>query len=98
MKVLKPGRIQKGWAKDFTCTGSGNDGGGCGATLLVEEGDLFSTRSSCAGEVTTYVTFECASCGVWTDLKTADVPTRVWGTLPIRSPSSRGQRRETSDK
>jgi hypothetical protein len=41
MKVVKPGREQKGWSKQFKCTGNGNGGGGCGAVLLVEEGDLY---------------------------------------------------------
>lgn len=40
MKVVKVGREQKGWAKEFVCTGSGNGGGGCRARLLVSEEDL----------------------------------------------------------
>ena len=27
MKVIKEGRKQKGWAREYTCTGSGNGGG-----------------------------------------------------------------------
>lgn len=69
MKVLKKGRAQKGWAKEFTCTGEGNGGGGCGARLLVEKGDLYQTSSSCMGEVEHYVTFCCPECSVETDVK-----------------------------
>lgn len=69
MKVIKQGRPQKGWAKKFTCTGKGNGGGGCAAVLLVEQADLYQTCSSALGEVETYVTFTCASCGVETDIE-----------------------------
>lgn len=40
MKVLRPGRKQKGWSTEAECTGLGNGGGGCGAKLLVEEDDV----------------------------------------------------------
>lgn len=70
MKVLKKGREQQGWAKEFTCTGKGNGGGGCGATLLVEQRDVFQTSSShYDGSTDYYNTFKCASCGVLTDIK-----------------------------
>lgn len=29
MKVIQKGSGQKGWAKEFVCTGEGNGGGGC---------------------------------------------------------------------
>lgn len=67
MKVLKKGRPQKGWSKEFECTGAGNRGGGCGALLLVSEWDLFHTQSSALHETTSYATFQCPECGVWTD-------------------------------
>lgn len=66
MKVLKPGREQKGWSRETSCTGGGNGGGGCGALLLVEAADLFIT-TQCADE---YVTFRC-HCGVLTDIGNA---------------------------
>lgn len=70
MKTVKKGRSQKGWAKEFTCTGAGNDGGGCGAILLVEEGDLYQTAHHCFdGSADTYTTFQCGECGVETDIK-----------------------------
>ena len=83
MKVIKKGRPQKGWAKECVCTGAGNGGGGCGATLLVEKGDLFQTaHHSYDGSSDYYVTFACAACGVLTDLK--DSP--FYGhQLPTRS-------------
>ena len=68
MKILKEGRPQRGWAKEFTCTGGGNGGGGCGAKLLVEEGDLFRTESHARDETTAYITFTCCACGVLTDI------------------------------
>lgn len=70
MKVIKPGREQKGWAKEFTCTGGGNGGGGCGAVLLVEQDDVFRTESHhYDGSSDYYNTFKCAQCGVLTDIK-----------------------------
>lgn len=71
MKVVKPGRPQRGWAKEFHCTGRGNSGGGCGAVLLVEEGDLFHTyHEHYWGETTIFTTFRCPQCKVLTDIET----------------------------
>ena len=68
MRVLTPGRKQKGWAKKFKCTGNGNGGGGCGAKLLVEKEDVFTTcRHYMDGTTDIYYTFECLDCGVLTD-------------------------------
>ena len=80
MKLIKPGRPQKGWAKEAKCTGDGNGGGGCGAELLIEEADLYITSSSCRDETDYYETFTCAACGVETDMK--GVPTEVHMRLP----------------
>jgi hypothetical protein len=71
MRVLKPGRQQRGWSKEFECTGKGNGGGGCGAVLLVEQGDLYKTYSHALYETDTHVTFCCAACGVETDVDRA---------------------------
>ncbi len=72
MKVLKPGREQKGWSTEATCTGEGNQGGGCGAVLLVEEADVYKTQSGGGyggDSPEDFATFKCPSCGVQTDLK-----------------------------
>lgn len=79
MKVIKPGRPQAGWSKEAECSGDGTGGGGCGAVLLVEEGDLFETQGSARDETTYYMTFKCPSCGVETDLR--DVPSSVWARV-----------------
>lgn len=82
MKVIEKGRPQKGWSIETRCTGAGNNGGGCGALLLVEEADLFQTTSSARDEVDYFVTFECCECGVKTDIENA--PVRA-ASLPWRS-------------
>jgi hypothetical protein len=84
MKVLKKGRPQKGWSKEFLCTGDGNGGGGCGAKLLVEQADLYQTsHSDYGGDTDYFVTFCCPSCGVETDAK----GTPFYGVnLPKRKP------------
>lgn len=74
MKVIEKGRPQIGWAKDYTCTGDGNNGGGCGAKLLVEFGDLFRTYHSSCGERETCLSFKCSECGVLTDIDVNDPP------------------------
>ena len=69
MKVIYPGRPQKGWAKELKCTGAGNGDGGCGAILLVEQDDLYETsKGYCDGTTDRYVTFMCSACGVETDV------------------------------
>ena len=89
MKVLKKGRKQKGWSKEFYCTGVGNGGGGCGAHLLVEQADIFQTSSShYDGSTDYYRTFECPDCGVNTDI--SDSITLPFTVLPrARGTSSR---------
>ncbi len=88
MKLIKEGRPQKGWAKEQTCTGAGNKGGGCGATLLVEQGDLYLTHRGGSNygddNGTPCVTFQCMACGVETDVEPADWPPRAHD-LPPRS-------------
>lgn len=84
MKVLKKGRKQTGWAKEYFCTGYGNKEGGCGAYLLVESDDLFqSIRFSYGDDYPEYfVTFRCPECGVLTDIEDSpfygkDLPRQV---------------------
>jgi len=84
MKVLKKGTGQKGWAKEFVCTGSGNGNGGCGAKLLVEIADIFKTESHARDETTIYLTFKCPECGTLTD-----IPTGQWPSDTYKIPSQR---------
>ena len=86
MKVIKQGSGQEGWAKKYECTGSGNGGGGCGAVLLVEEGDIRITSSRCRDETDYYVTFRCCECKVFTDIDNNDVPSHIYRRLPRCNP------------
>ncbi len=93
MKVIKDGDGRKGWAKETTCSGSGNGGGGCGAVLLVEEDDLFKTQSHARDETTVYITFACCQCGVLTDLGSdyngyGGVPSTIRDKLSTKNPRS----------
>lgn len=89
MKIIKPGRNQKGWAHEFTCTGAGNGNGGCGAILLVEQADLYQTSSSYMNETDYYVTFKCISCRVETDVDQVFIPSHIKDCLPKRPRPSR---------
>lgn len=82
MKVIKKGRKQAGWSKEFECTGKGNGGGGCGAKLLVSKSDLYET-SSCdyTGDCSYYTTFACPCCGVETDI---DIPSSISWDIPSK--------------
>lgn len=84
MRVIRKGRPQRGWSQEFECTGRGNDGGGCGAQLLVEIGDVFETTRCCRDEVDYYVTFRCSECGVLTDIDSA--PTHVRTAARVQKP------------
>lgn len=87
MKVLKKGREQRGWSKELVCTGKGNNGGGCGAVLLVEQGDLLRTgRHPYDGSHEYFVTFVCPECGVMTDVdgypgNIRDLPAGIGGEI-----------------
>lgn len=74
MKVLKEGRSPK-WSMKAKCTGEGNGGGGCGALLLVEIGDVFITVRYVHVDTDYFTTFRCVSCGVSTDF--TDCPAAV---------------------
>jgi len=75
MKILAKGNGAKSWSKKVTCTGKGNDGGGCGAKLLIERTDLFHTfRSYYDGDTDTFTSFMCPECKVITDIDDARVP------------------------
>jgi len=73
MRVLEPGRPQKGWSIEKRCTGEGNGKGGCGALLLVEFADLHKTMRHARDETDYFATFKCSECGVLTDLFDEDL-------------------------
>jgi len=88
MKVLKRGRKQSGWSIEQKCTGDGNEGGGCGAKLLVEAADLFHTHHYVHVEHDIFTTFKCPQCGVMTDLpKNLHVPSYVRSQIPNDYPA-----------
>lgn len=71
MKVLEKGNGQKGWAKELKCTAHRNGETGCGAKLLVEEGDIRYTGSKHSygdNYPTHYYGFVCPECGQITDV------------------------------
>ena len=83
MRVLKKGRKQRGWAIEMLCSGNGHGGGGCGATLLVEEDDIYETGSG--GDGPDYArTFVCPECRVETNLPSEAVPVQVWDRSSAR--------------
>ncbi|MBS1722713.1 MAG: hypothetical protein JSS66_06860 [Armatimonadetes bacterium] len=93
MRVIKSGSGAQAWSIKAKCTGKGNRGGGCGAQLSVEAGDLFRTFSShYDGSSETYVTFECPECKVWTDLENKDRPPNS-GKLPNKTTWDNRQKR-----
>lgn len=93
MKVIEPGRAQTGWATEAKCSGEGNGGGGCGAKLLVEQPDLFTTSRTSRDETDILVTFRCMSCGVETDLPDRKVPPQVVAVLPTKATWEKAARR-----
>lgn len=68
MELVKKGRKQGGWAEKFKCDGEGNEGGGCGAVLLVSQTDLYQTSRDSHDETEFFLTFCCPECGVETDV------------------------------
>lgn len=99
MKVLKPGREQKGFSVEQTCTGKGNGGGGCGALLLVERGDMRYYRGGGYLDRDPEVVFRCV-CGVTTDMSRDSWPPNASGTLKAWSPEWRdhGRDRDTDPR
>ena len=101
MKLIKKGRSQKQWSSEFTCTGKGNDGGGCGAILLVSVGDLFKQYHGCYDGsivVDTYISFKCSECGVITDIWKSGEPSILTGdnfdSIPSKAPNGIRNRNE----
>ena len=80
MKILETGKSSV-WEKEVVCTGKGNGGVGCGAKLLVEAGDVFTTTSCARDEVDNHKTIMCPQCKSFTDLK--DVLSSVGNRGPV---------------
>lgn len=57
------------WCLRQKCTGYGNSGIGCKSLLLVEQDDIYMTRSCCCnGDYDLCYTFKCPVCGNETDV------------------------------
>lgn len=69
IQIIKAGRQQTGWAGECVCTGKGYGGGGCGATLLVDESDLKHTSTGYGGDIKHFIWFKCPACGLVTDIE-----------------------------
>ena len=86
MEVIKKGRKQNGWTKEYICTGHGNKDGGCGAVLLVSASDIFI--SGYFGDYTETgdpaFSFKCPDCEVVTDIKSSDLPKEIIQRLTRR--------------
>lgn len=84
MEVLQKG---DGWSMNVTCTGAGNDGGGCGSLLKVSAEDLFLTCNFAWGfiEQTKYITIECPVCKIYTDLNEYDIPPQIRKNVKFKS-------------
>lgn len=93
MRLIKAGRVQKGWAKELECTGFGYDDGGCGAILLVEERDLHGTRH--IGSDKSWAVFKCCACGVCTDI---EISRRFLSYLTLLQGAKSEKQREKNKK
>lgn len=93
MKVLEPGRDQKGFSVEARCTGNGNGGGGCNALLLVEQEDMRYFSGGGYFERDPEVVFRCV-CGVTTDLPSKQWPPNPRNTLTAWSAEWRDHGRE----
>ncbi|MDP3725887.1 MAG: hypothetical protein Q8R36_01680 [bacterium] len=83
MQIIKKGRPQRGWSKNFKCTGAGNDGGGCGAVLLVSEYDIYPMYiGNGEGGSECLYTFCCQECGVETEITEGKRPPEAKGKRP----------------
>ena len=92
MKVLKKGRQQSGWSKEYTCTGNGRNGGGFRAKLLVEQSDVFKTHVHVHVDHDIYYNFKCPECGVITE-----IPDPGFTPIPDQAVWEKRQRQEKPD-
>ena len=92
MEIIKKGTGQKSWSKEYSCTGSGNGGGGCGAQLLVSLTDIYHIKSTdISGSTDHYYTFKCPCCSVETDI--SDIPCSIKSKIKPKNSCS-----DSSDK
>ena len=64
MKVLQEPNQEPAWTLVQRCTGEGNGGHGCGATLLVDRADVFNSNTF----TRPFLAFRCPLCAVVTDI------------------------------
>ena len=69
MKILEPAADAATWSMTCECTGKGNSGRGCGATLLISADDVYTTFQTGRLSTKTYKTIRCCHCGAETDLE-----------------------------
>lgn len=88
MRVIEKGRLSA-WASEAYCTANGRGRGGCGAKLLVEQGDLYLARDMLGAPGSP--AFRCPECGAQTRIAVPDSvsakisaqgPDPTPGTLP----------------
>ncbi len=69
MEIVRPGREQDGWSKEFECTGTEYNGPtGCGALLRVTKADLFQKHTHDIGGARDETVMMCPCCGAQTVL------------------------------
>jgi len=87
VKMIHKGNKKPGVLGEYKCTGKGKIDHGCGATLEIEESDLYQTAAKdLMGTTHYYITFECPACQTETTIPGKD----YWGhvyDLPKKNPN-----------
>jgi len=107
MKVLRKGNAALlGWKREFKCNGHDLGGGGCGAFLLVEFGDLYKLYKP--DETNTLICFMCPECGTetspnWMDLGKIrwyqnDIPNRPQHLTELKEKLIKGTKKPEPEK
>jgi hypothetical protein len=98
MKILKEGN-KNTWGLELHCTGKGNneEHSACGAKLLVESEDIFTTHHyDYGGGSESYFTFKCPQCKTLTDIPDKKIPPRIqsniWAKREIGSNTDNGDK------
>jgi predicted RNA-binding Zn-ribbon protein involved in translation (DUF1610 family) len=74
MLVIEKAKKPTVWTADVICKGVPDVCDGCGATLRIEEDDLFRIRVGRAGFERFVAQFQCPECGARTDFYNYPVP------------------------